>query len=82
VWAFFIFTSEIKTTHRNNQNELDESLLIAILKLHLDREDTRKVELTNKEAERIKLIYNQYHAGVITPEQALDELELVINEEN
>jgi hypothetical protein len=56
--------------------------LIAILKLHLDREDTKKVELTNKEAERIKLIYNQYHAGVITPEQALDELELVINEEN
>jgi hypothetical protein len=39
------------------------------------------MELTNQEAERIKLIYNQYHAGVITPEQAIDELELVINGE-
>lgn len=40
------------------------------------------MELTNKEAEQVKAIYSQYHAGEITAEQALDELELLINEEN
>jgi hypothetical protein len=39
------------------------------------------MELTEKEAEKIKSIYSKYHAGELDPEQALDELELLINEE-
>ncbi len=39
------------------------------------------MELTDKEAEQVKAIYSQYHAGEITAEHALNKLELVINEE-
>ncbi len=37
--------------------------------------------MNDKMAEQVKSIYSRYHANEISPEQALDELELVINED-
>ena len=37
--------------------------------------------MNDKLADGIKAIYSQYHAGEITAELAMDELELVINGE-
>jgi hypothetical protein len=38
--------------------------------------------MTDQLAEQIKKIYSAYHAGDISPEQALDELELAFANEN
>jgi hypothetical protein len=37
--------------------------------------------MNDKMAEQVKSIYSRYHANEISPEEALDELELVINED-
>jgi hypothetical protein len=37
--------------------------------------------MNDKIAEQVKSIYSRYHAREISAEQALDELELVINEQ-
>jgi hypothetical protein len=39
----------------------------------------RKMELTDKEAEQIKGIYEQFYNGAIAAEKALEDLELLIN---
>jgi hypothetical protein len=45
------------------------------------RQIRKEIEMPEKLALQIKEIYSKYHAREISPEQALDDLELVLNGE-